>query len=67
MKPYRTKIKILFALQQDIGTLARNLICGASLQVNMRDRLAKKNFSVYCCIALKNTSYENKFWVGWTV
>ena len=44
MKPHETDIKTLLALQQDVRTYAGNLINGASLQVNLGDRLAKKIF-----------------------
>ena len=45
IKPRRTDIKILFALQQDVRTYAGNLIYGVRLQADVRDRLAKKSFS----------------------
>ena len=44
MKPCRTDIKILLALQEDVHTNADNLIHGVKLQANVADRLAKKNF-----------------------
>ena len=44
MKPCRTDIKILLALQQDVRTYAGNLIYGLRLQVSVGDRLAKKIF-----------------------
>ena len=48
MKPCRTYIKILLALQQDVRTCAGNLIYGVILHVNVGDRQAKKNFQ---CVA----------------
>ena len=48
MKPCRKVIKILFALQQGLRTYAGNLIYGIRLEVNMRDRLAKRIFQ---CVA----------------
>ena len=53
IKPCRTGIKILLALQQDIRTFVDILIYGVRLQVNVGDRLAKKIFQ---CIA----AYEKK-------
>ena len=44
MKPCRSEIKILFALQQDVLAYAGNLIYGVRLLVNVEDRLAKKIF-----------------------
>ena len=41
---------ILLALQKDVRTYAGNLIYGVRLQVNVGDRLAKKEFGtlLYC-------------------
>ena len=44
MKPCRTDLKILFALQQDMRTYAGNSIYVLRLQVNVGDRLAKSLF-----------------------
>ena len=43
MKPCGRDIKILLAYQQDVLTYAGNLMYGVRLQVNARDRLAKKS------------------------
>ena len=44
MKPCRSEIKILFALQQDVLAYAGNLIYGVRLLVNVEARQAKKIF-----------------------
>ena len=41
IKPSRTDIKILLALQQDVFKCAGNFISDVRLQVNVEDRLAK--------------------------
>ena len=58
-KPYRTNIKILFALQQDIDTYAGNLIYVARMQVNVRDKPNKFFFSVLLHYFEKNLKKIN--------
>ena len=48
MKPRRMDIKILLVLQKDVRTYEGILIYDVRLQVNVRDRLAKKIFQ---CVA----------------
>ena len=50
MKPCWTDINILLTLKQDAFTYVGNVIYAVRVQVNVRDRLAKKSFSalLYC-------------------
>ena len=66
MNTCRTDIKIVLALQQDVRTYAGNLIYGVRLQVNVRDRLAKKIFQCVGALFWKKT-YVCEFRVGWTL
>ena len=66
MNTCRTDIKIVLALQQDVRTYAGNLIYDVRLQVNVRDRLAKKVFQCVGALFWKK-AYVCEFRVGWTL
>ena len=57
MKPRRMDIKILLVMQKDVRTYAGILIYDVRLQVNVRDRLAKKIFQ---CVAALFSKKQNK-------